>query len=97
MGCSSPKSKSQRCKRCKHTIHDQADIEDGDENDEDVVYMGTTSSMWQSTVNQSRAITEGQSAVVYLDFVKDVYEVSELLKHNSFKVGKYTEQMSVEE
>ena len=53
--------------------------------------------MWQSTVNQSRAITEGQSAVVHLNFVKDVYEVSELLKHNSFKVGKYTGQMSVEE
>ena len=59
--------------------------------------MGTTSSMWQSTVNQIRAIIEGQSSVVYLDFVKDVDEVSELLKQCGFKVGKYTGKMSVEE
>ena len=59
-------------------MHDQADIEDDDEeSDKDVIYMGTTSSMWQNTVNQIRTIVEGQSSVVYLDFVKDVDEVSE--------------------
>ena len=76
----------------KHALNDQADIED-DECGEDVIYMGTTSSMWQSTVNQIRTIVEGQSSVVYLE---DVDEVSELLK-SSFKVGKYTGQISVEE
>ena len=81
-------------------MHGQADIDDDDdeeENSEDLIYMGTTSSIWQSTVNQIRAIVEGQSSMVYLDFVKDVDEVSELLKQCSFKVGKYTEKMSVEE
>ena len=32
--------------------------------------------------------------MVYLDFVKDIEEVSELLKQSSFKVGKYTGQMT---
>lgn len=91
------KLKVQRYKRCKQPIHGQADIDDDEANSEDVVYMGTTSSMWKSTVNQIRITVEGQSSVVYLDFVKDVDEVSELLKHSSFKVGKYTGQMSVEE
>ena len=83
-------------------MHGQADIDDNDddeddeENSEDLIYMGTTS-MWQSTVKQIRAIVEGQSSVVYLDFVKDVDEVFELLKQRSFKVGKYTGKMSIEE
>ena len=59
--------------------------------------MGTTSSMWQNTVNQIRTIVESQSSVVYLEFVKDVDEVSELLKSSLKLVGKYTGQMSVEE
>ena len=96
------KLKVQRYKRHKQVMHGQADIDDDDddddeENSEDLIYMGTTSSMWQSTVNQIRAIVEGQSSVVYLDFVKDVDEVSELLKQCSFKVGKYTGKISVEE
>ena len=80
------KLKVQRYKRCKQVMYGQADIDDDDdeeeeeENSEDLIYMGTTSSMWQSTVNQIRAIVEGQSSVVYLDFVKDVDEVSELLR-----------------
>ena len=35
--------------------------------------------------------------MVYLDYVRDVDEVSELLKQCSFKVDKYTGKMSVEE
>lgn len=79
-------------------MHDQADIEDDDEeSDEDVIYMGTTSSMWQNTVNQIRAIVEDQSSMMYLDFIKDVDEVSELLQSSLKLVGKYTGQFSVEE
>ena len=60
--------KVQRYKRCKQVMHGQTEIDDDEENGEDVIYMGTTSSMWQSTVNQIRATLEGQSCVVYLDF-----------------------------
>ena len=35
--------------------------------------------------------------MVYLDFVKDVEEISELLKQSGFKVGKYTGQITVED
>ena len=76
------KLKIQQYKRCKQLISGQADIDGGDDDEisGDVVYMGTTSSMWQNTVTQIRATVEGQSSVVYLDFAKDVCEVSELLK-----------------
>lgn len=40
---------------------------------------------------------ESQSTVVYLDFVKDVEEVTEILRQGNFKVGKYTGQMTAED
>ena len=38
-----------------------------------------------------------QSAVLYLDFVKDVEEVVEILRKDGIKAGKYTGQMTVED
>ena len=34
---------------------------------------------------------------MYLDFVRDVEEINEVLRQDGIKVGKYTGQMSVEE
>ena len=36
-------------------------------------------------------------SVVYLDFIRDVKEVSELLKQGGLKVGKYTGQMQIKD
>ena len=38
-----------------------------------------------------------QSAVLYLDFVKDVEEEVEILRKDGIKAGKYTGQMTVED
>ena len=38
-----------------------------------------------------------QSAVIYLDFVKDVEEIVEILRNDGIKVGKYTGQMTIED
>ena len=42
-------------------------------------------------------MTESKSTVIYLDFVKDVEEVTEALKQDGIKVDKYTGQMNVED
>ena len=65
--------------------------------DDDVICIGSSSSMWQNTVTKIKAHIEDHGSVVYLDFVKDVEEVSELLKQSGFKVGRYTGQMTVED
>ena len=40
---------------------------------------------------------EGHSTVVYFDFVRDVDEVTDILRQGGCKVGKYTCQMSVDD
>ena len=53
--------------------------------------------MWGHTINKLKSTMTDQSAVLYLDFVKDVEEIVEILRNDGIKVGKYTGQMTVED
>ena len=59
--------------------------------------MTTIASLWEAAVHKLKPMMESQLTVVYLDFVKDVEEVIEILRQGNFKVGKYTGQMTVED
>ena len=71
-----------------HDLH-TSDDDDEENNDDDAICIGSSSSLWQGTVTKIKSHIEDHGSVVYLDFVKDVEEVSELLKQSGFKVGKY--------
>ena len=53
-----------------------------------------TVSPWKSTLDSVKPFIKDHSVVIYLDFVKDVEEVTELLRKENFAVDKYTGQMS---
>jgi len=63
-----------------------------DENES--VSMTSSASLWEVTMHKIKPIMESHLTVVYLDFMKDVEEVTEILCHNNFRVGKYTGQMT---
>ena len=52
-------------------------------------------SMWGVAISNIEKLSEGHLTVVYLDFVKDVDEVTDILHQGGCKVGKYTGQMSI--
>ena len=54
-------------------------------------------SMWGVTVSNIQKLLEGHSTVVYLDFVRDVDDVTDILHQGGCKVGKFTGQMSVDD
>ena len=54
-----------------------------------------TVSLWKSTLDSVKPFIKDHSVVIYLDFVKDVEEATELLRKENFVVDKYTGQMSV--
>jgi len=66
--------KIQMYKRYKQQICSHPDINDDDDEEEeiseDVVYVGTTLSMWQSVVNQIQATIEGKSSVGFCEGCK---------------------------
>ena len=83
----------QRYMRCKQPSFD-------DEEDEDIETDSRcdsvkTMSMWGVAISNIEKLLEGHSTVVYLDFVKDVDEVTDILRQGGCKVGKYTGQMSI--
>ena len=86
-----------RYKRCKQHTYESNCSDDDDQSNDDVICIGSSSSMWQDTVMKIKPTLEGRGSVVYLDFVKDVEEVSELLKQVGFKVGKFTGKMQIED
>ena len=88
----------QRYKRCKqHTYNVNCSDDDDDQSNDDIICIGSTSSMWQDTLTKIKPSIEDQGSVVYLDFVKDVEEVSELLKQAGLKVGKFTGKIQIED
>ena len=50
-------------------------------------------SSWLRTALSIKNVTESQVTVVYLDFVRDVEQMTELLNNNSVKAIKYTGKM----
>ena len=83
-----------RYKRSKACTFEEEDTHAHASDDEGVDLI-TTVSPWQSTLENLKPFIKDHSVVIYLDFVKDVEEVTELLKKENFTVEKYTGQMSV--
>ena len=54
-------------------------------------------SMWVDSINKIKPLFEDHSTVLYLDFVKDAEEVTNILSQGNAKVGKYTGQMTVDD
>ena len=48
-------------------------------------------------INKIKPLFEDHSTVLYLDFVKDIEEVTNILSQGNAKVGKYTGQMTVDD
>ena len=55
----------------------------------------TSTSMWIDSINKIESLFEDHSTVLYLDFAKDVEEITDILKQKGIKVGRYTGQISV--
>ena len=92
----------QRYRRHQKLTFDEGDGCDDDENDEvesdtQAVIYSKKSTLWGNTIDKIKPMTESKSTVIYLDFVKDVEEVTEALKQDGIKVDKYTGQMNVED
>ena len=82
--------------------HDDDDSDDNDYNDiEHVTILQSTqsssASMWGETVSKVLPLMKNQSTVLYLDFVKDVEDITDIVKRGDVNVGKYTGRMNVEE
>ncbi|XP_065893823.1 uncharacterized protein [Dysidea avara] len=71
------------------------DDEDCDEDDEYQSTLSSSQSMWGETVSKVLPLMKDQSTVLYLDFVKDVEDVTDVIKRGDVNVGKYTGQMKV--
>ena len=85
----------QRYKRCKLQSFD--DDEDEDAETDSRCDSVNTMSKWGVAINNIKKLLEGHSTVVYLDFVKDVDEVTDILHQGGCKVGKHTGQMSTDD
>ena len=73
-------------------------LDDEDESDKENAPEGeptTSTSMWADSINKIVSIFKDHSTVLYVDFAKDVEEITDILKQKSIKAGRYTEQISV--
>ena len=52
--------------------------------------------MWEETVSKVLPLMRDQSTVFYLDFVKDVEDVTDVVKRGDVNVSKYTGKMNVD-
>jgi len=57
----------------------------------------SSTSLWADSITKIESHFEDNSTVLYLDFAKDVKEITELLWQRNIKAGKYTGQISVNE
>ena len=78
----------QRCKRQKQQLFDEGNDDDDDVNEENENQISVAQhypltgsvSIWGHIINKLKSMMKGQSAVLYLDFVRDVEEVVEILR-----------------
>ena len=59
--------------------------------------MSVNSSMWGEAVAKIKCALNSLSTVLYLDFVRDVEDVTEFLKQDGAKVRQYAGKMSIED
>ena len=92
-----------RRRRCQ-TFDDEVSDDDNDDGSNVEIArsskadpMSVNPSLWGEAVAKIKCTMNGRSTVLYLDFVRDVEDVSEFLKQEGVKAGKYTGKMSVED
>jgi len=86
-----------RRRRCQPfaEVRDNEDCDDNDdENYEQIA--NHPSSMWEETVSKILPLMRDHSTVLYLDFVKDVEDVTDVIKRGDVNVSKYTGKMNVD-
>ena len=98
----------QRYKRRKQQNFEDGMVLDDDDSDKEnepdssipadnAFTFSSGSSMWVDSINKIKPLFKDHSTVLYLDFVKDVEEVTNILSQGHTKVGKYTGQMTVDD
>ena len=55
----------------------------------------TSTSIWADSINKIESLFKDHSTVLYLDFAKDVEEITDILRQKNIKAGRYTGQISV--
>ena len=91
--------KLKRYKRQKQFVNDmdaETNITDDVETDTSDV-LSNESSSWRRTAQEITEITDSEVTVVYLDFVRDVEQMTDLLNRNNVSAIKYTGQMALED
>ena len=56
-----------------------------------------STSMWIDSINKIKLLFKDHSTMLYLDFVKDVEKVTNILSQGNAKVGKHTGQMTIDD
>jgi len=88
-----------RRQRCQAPDHDddEDDDDDNDTTDETSSTALVNQSMWGEAITRLKCTLKSQPTVLYLDFVRDVEDVTEFLNRDGVKAGKYTGKMKVED
>ena len=91
--------KLKRYKRQKQFVNDMdAEIDTVDDVETDNGdALSTETSSWTRTAQEITDIVDSEVTVVYLDFVRDVEQMTNLLSKNNVNVMKYTGQMALED
>ncbi|MCY3928217.1 MAG: helicase-related protein [Acidobacteria bacterium] len=87
----------QRYRRCK-LVHVEQLLDDEDESDKENAPEcdpTTSTSMWVDSINKIESLFKDHSTVLYLDFARDVEEITDILRQKNIKAGRYTGQISV--
>jgi len=88
-------------RRCQ-TVDYDSDDDDDDDNDKDASNENSSTaianpSKWGETITKIKSMMKTQSTVLYLDFVRDVEDVTDFLRRDGVKAGKYTGQMDIKD
>ena len=88
--------KLKRYKRQKQFVNDMgAETDTVDDVETDT--LSNESSSWTRTAQEITDIVDSEVTVVYLDFVRDVEQMTDLLNKNNVSAIKYTGQMALED
>ena len=66
------------------------DYEDDDDESNDANAESTNASLWGDTIHKIKLMIENQLTIIYVDFVKDVIDISDTFSRHGIKVGRFT-------
>lgn len=76
---------------------DDYDDESDKENEPDSIPKSLLTLMWFDSVNKIEPLFKDHSTILYLDFLRDVEEITDILRQKDIKAGRYTGQMKPDE